>query len=359
MAVLDGGRPGSSATRSRMRWVLQVGLSCDGSIDVLIEPFSPAEHGPLSVRPYRAASRGPSHRARSSSAPGSEAAIAAMPVVGSIDPGWMDSGCEGRDLCCRAEHGSDASLARPGSEHLHRDLPLPLRSSLSARRTSPWHCTAWRRIGLQRDVIDPRVSIPPRTLSGGGRHRASVARGSVGTDHPDAYSYVVILSHDSSSTCRLAWALRSEARYIGMMGSRHTYARRQARLLEQGFTESDLQRIRAPIGLDSAAARRRRLRSPFSPRWWPCGTGATGNRFARGRHRFMTSSGTAFLSGSFLRRRLHRMRRPSSCCRWATDACCSGADAAVDRVSTGGRGARLPGAGIRNALQLRTSIAFG
>ena len=64
-------------------------------------------------------------------------------------------------------------------------------------------------------------------------------------------SYVVVLTHDPKFDIpALACALRSDARYIGAQGSRVTQAARRKELLAQGFTEADLARVRAPIGLD-------------------------------------------------------------------------------------------------------------
>ena len=51
----------------------------------------------------------------------------------------------------------------------------------------------------------------------------------------------------------LAIALRSDAFYIGSLGSRRTHARRLDRLREMGFTDADFRRIHGPIGLDIGA----------------------------------------------------------------------------------------------------------
>jgi xanthine dehydrogenase accessory factor len=67
----------------------------------------------------------------------------------------------------------------------------------------------------------------------------------------DIYSYLVTLTHDPKFDLpALARALRSEARYIGALGSKTTHEGRKAQLRQQGFSEIELARIRAPIGLD-------------------------------------------------------------------------------------------------------------
>jgi xanthine dehydrogenase accessory factor len=66
----------------------------------------------------------------------------------------------------------------------------------------------------------------------------------------DGDSYIVILTrghlHDKTV---LAQALRSKAGYIGMIGSRRKRDAIYHGLLEEGFTDRDLKRVFAPIGL--------------------------------------------------------------------------------------------------------------
>ena len=47
----------------------------------------------------------------------------------------------------------------------------------------------------------------------------------------------------------LAVALRSDAFYIGSLGSTRTHAKRRQRLVETGFSEAQFARIHGPIGL--------------------------------------------------------------------------------------------------------------
>ncbi|MXQ13168.1 XdhC family protein [Microvirga makkahensis] len=70
----------------------------------------------------------------------------------------------------------------------------------------------------------------------------------------DRYTALVALTHDPKiDDPALAAALRSECFYVGALGSRKTHERRVQRLTESGFTEADLARIHAPIGLDIGA----------------------------------------------------------------------------------------------------------
>jgi xanthine dehydrogenase accessory factor len=70
----------------------------------------------------------------------------------------------------------------------------------------------------------------------------------------DRATSVVILTHDPKlDDAALTIALRSEAPYIGAMGSRRAQAARRERLLAAGMTDSELDRLAAPTGLDLGA----------------------------------------------------------------------------------------------------------
>ena len=67
----------------------------------------------------------------------------------------------------------------------------------------------------------------------------------------DRATYIAVLTHDPKlDDAALTTALRSDAPYIGAMGSRRAQRKRRERLLEAGVPEEDLARIAAPIGLD-------------------------------------------------------------------------------------------------------------
>lgn len=65
---------------------------------------------------------------------------------------------------------------------------------------------------------------------------------------------IAVLSHDDKfDVPALAAALRSEAGYVGAIGSRGTRERRNQRLREAGVTDEQIARIHGPIGLDIGA----------------------------------------------------------------------------------------------------------
>ncbi|HFA50614.1 MAG TPA: XdhC/CoxI family protein [Bacteroidetes bacterium] len=67
----------------------------------------------------------------------------------------------------------------------------------------------------------------------------------------DAYTYAVILSHDPKiDDNALHVLLKSKVGYIGALGSRKTHAKRVARLQVAGFSENEIGRVRAPVGVD-------------------------------------------------------------------------------------------------------------
>lgn len=71
---------------------------------------------------------------------------------------------------------------------------------------------------------------------------------------PDRRTAIVALTHDPKiDDPGLTEALKSDAFYIGALGSRKTHAGRLARLRERGFDDPTLSRIHGPVGLDIGA----------------------------------------------------------------------------------------------------------
>lgn len=69
---------------------------------------------------------------------------------------------------------------------------------------------------------------------------------------PEDYVCIMTRGHKDDMVCE-AFALRTPAHYIGVIGSRKKTAAVNAQLREQGFTDDDLSRVTTPIGLPIGA----------------------------------------------------------------------------------------------------------
>lgn len=109
-------------------------------------------------------------------------------------------------------------------------------------------------LGFSMVVVDPRRAfaseerLPGVTLSTDWPDEAMEVLA------PDARTAVVTLTHDPKlDDPALDAALKSEAFYIGALGSRRTHAKRVARLTELGHGAEAMGRIHAPVGLNIKA----------------------------------------------------------------------------------------------------------
>lgn len=109
-------------------------------------------------------------------------------------------------------------------------------------------------LGYGVTVVDPRRSFatderfPNVTVSTDWPDEAMDALA------PDARTAVVTLTHDPKlDDPALDRALKSQAFYIGALGSRKTHAARLARLRALGHSDAALARIRGPVGLNIEA----------------------------------------------------------------------------------------------------------
>jgi xanthine dehydrogenase accessory factor len=76
----------------------------------------------------------------------------------------------------------------------------------------------------------------------------------------DAYTYAVMLTHDPKIDDQaLHILLKSGVAYIGCLGSKKTHEKRVKRLTEAGYTEGDIAKIHAPIGVDIQAKSAREI----------------------------------------------------------------------------------------------------
>jgi xanthine dehydrogenase accessory factor len=71
---------------------------------------------------------------------------------------------------------------------------------------------------------------------------------------PNASSYLVIVTRGHKEDMRvLAWAARTEARYVGMIGSKRKVLSVYKALEKEGYKPEEFERVYAPMGLDIGA----------------------------------------------------------------------------------------------------------
>jgi xanthine dehydrogenase accessory factor len=111
-----------------------------------------------------------------------------------------------------------------------------------------------RATGYEVTVIDPRTafSTPARFPDTILLH--DWPNEALATLAPDRRTAILTLTHDPKiDDPALEAALRSEAFYIGALGSRRTHAKRVERLRNAGFDDAAIGRIHGPVGLPIGA----------------------------------------------------------------------------------------------------------
>jgi xanthine/CO dehydrogenase XdhC/CoxF family maturation factor len=105
-----------------------------------------------------------------------------------------------------------------------------------------------REVGFDPVVIEPRTErhhlipsdIPVRT--------------ELGTPEPGRPLYAVHTDHDAPGLAQsVAALLRTDARYVGVMGSRRHVGHHVEGVRAMGFDDGDIARVRSPVGLDVGA----------------------------------------------------------------------------------------------------------
>ncbi len=236
---------------------LEVGLSCGGVIDVLIEPFTddPAWQAFASaVTNHRQVALCLAMEPESLLGR-KRVLLDAGAAVGSIAPeldAQLSSESEGFP-----SPGTTGNLVLPFGDakatiFVEHFAPAPRLFIVGGTHTAMVLCRFATEVGFRVTVIDARepfarperfpdaeqvvMAWPDQAFDGLGL---------------DADSYVVTLAHDPKFDIpTLERALSAGAIYVGAMGSRGTKKRRWRLLREAGVADVELQRIRAPIGLD-------------------------------------------------------------------------------------------------------------
>lgn len=209
-----------------------VGLACGGQIKVLVEPVGSAL--PVTVLENLVAARD-----------------RAEPVAYVTD---LDTG--GPHLAAAGDYPDRFRLDRSGVQDDGRTFVAvhnpPLRMIIvgAVHIAQPLVAMA-RACGYAPTLIDPRAAFGSADRFPGETILDDWPDAAMAALKPDARTAVVTLTHDPKlDDPAIMAALRSDIFYLGCLGSTRTHAKRVARLQAAGFTDDEIARIHAPVGLD-------------------------------------------------------------------------------------------------------------
>jgi xanthine dehydrogenase accessory factor len=244
--VMDGGAPRTLTFSVDNKTAWQAGLTCGGTLSVLVARGSE----PVLLRNIV------------------EARAARQPVVLAIETKTGAQSLiyrEGETLGADVASGL-VTLARDaiitgesqiveaaGRRYFLRTfLPQPRLHIIGATHITQTLAPIARMAGYDVAIIDPRAAFAAPERFPGFEPLVEwpddyFARAEV---RPDRMTAIVSLTHDEKiDDPTLAAALRSDCFYIGALGSKKTHAKRVDRLRALGFSDEDIARIHAPIGL--------------------------------------------------------------------------------------------------------------
>jgi xanthine dehydrogenase accessory factor len=239
--VIAGGEPKTLTFSVDNRTAWQAGLTCGGTLSVLV-----ARGGDPALLQNIV-----------------EARATRKPVVLVTDTGngaqsllYRDGDGQGALATLAADTivSGQSHLAEAGAREyfLRAFLPQPRLHIIGATHITQTLAPIARMAGYQVAIIDPRAAFAARERFPDFEPLVEwpdeyFARPEV---KPDRMTAIVSLTHDEKiDDPTLAAALRSDCFYIGALGSKKTHAKRVERLHALGFSDEEIARIHAPVGL--------------------------------------------------------------------------------------------------------------
>ncbi len=138
---------------------------------------------------------------------------------------------------------------------LNAHLPPPRIVVIGAVHISQAMAPIAKMSGYDLEVIDPRSAFATEERFEGVSVSADWPEDVLEEKPLDPYCALATVTHDPKiDDFPIADALRRNCFYVGALGSRKTHGKRIERLLADGITQNQLDRIKAPIGLDIGAA---------------------------------------------------------------------------------------------------------
>ena len=142
-----------------------------------------------------------------------------------------------------------------GREFVEEYGPPPLLLVFGAVDTAEALCMAAKQLGWRTVVADARSKFATaERIPSADELLVEWPDEVLARAEPDPWTAVVVLTHeDRFDIPALGGALRSDAFYVGALGARKNQERRRERLLEEGLSEEEIDRIAGPVGLDIGA----------------------------------------------------------------------------------------------------------
>jgi xanthine dehydrogenase accessory factor len=153
------------------------------------------------------------------------------------------------------ERGRVVSVEPAGDRLELSSRPAPRLVVIGAVDTAEALCRTARDLGWRTIVVDPRERWATlERVPSADEIAVEWPDDALARLEPDHGTAVVVLAHqDQIDLPALKTALGGDAFFVGAIGSRRTQGRRREALLELGVDESDVDRIRGPVGLDVGA----------------------------------------------------------------------------------------------------------
>jgi xanthine dehydrogenase accessory factor len=251
MDLLAGGPPRVLRFGITDDMIWDVGLACGGTIDILVQGLEPAL-----VAVFRSAiERGQAiGLATVVKGPG---AVSEAALVGKN--GWLWGPDDPRIIAATQQRLADrhkvggVQAADDQTEvFVEPFLPPPVLYIIGGVHVAIPLTRFAKELGFRVVVVDPRSKFANRErFPEADEILVEWPDEALGHLSVDQETYIVLLTHDPKiDEPTLAASLKTDAAYIGAIGSRKTHADRFERMAKWGVTAKDLQRVYAPVGLD-------------------------------------------------------------------------------------------------------------
>ena len=149
-----------------------------------------------------------------------------------------------------ADHVYDDAVVIEGGKMIHSLSPMYQLLLLGAGDVAKYVAEMALALGYNVTLCDPRPKYLDNWHVDGVKTTSRLPDDVVRERFSNSYSGIIALAHDPRvDDMALMEALKTDAFYIGAMGSERTSAARRKRLPELGLTKREIGVLRAPIGL--------------------------------------------------------------------------------------------------------------